>query len=76
MQGFEDARKQFGEVRKYTGFLHCCKRVTLEEGLRGLYKGLTPSLLKAALVSGTIFCMYDRLCGILRYIKSKRWDDS
>ena len=75
VQGFEDARKQFGEVRKYSGFLHCFKKVTLEEGLTGLYKGLSPSLYKAAVVSGTIFCLYDRLCVVLRYIKSVSLDD-
>ena len=70
VQGFEEARKHFGQVRRYSGLLHCVKNVILEEGLRGLYKGLVPSLLKAAVVSGTIFCSYDRLCALLRYIKT------
>lgn len=75
VQGFEEARKQFGQVRKYSGLLNCVKTLTLEEGFRGLYKGLVPSLLKAAVVSGTIFSTYDGLCNVLRYIKSVHSDD-
>ena len=72
VQGFEEARRPFGQTRKYYGLLHCVRNVIQEEGMRGLYKGLVPSLLKAAVVSGTIFCSYDRLCTLLRYFKTMK----
>ncbi|XP_052818650.1 mitochondrial thiamine pyrophosphate carrier-like [Mya arenaria] len=62
IQGFEEARKNFGAVRQYKGVVHCIKQSLKDEGLRGMYKGLSPSLLKAVFVSGTIFCVYDQVC--------------
>lgn len=62
VQGFEKAREQFGAVRLYTGMLHCIKDTVTSEGVLGLYKGLAPSLLKAVLTTGTIFCVYDQMC--------------
>ncbi|XP_060559610.1 mitochondrial thiamine pyrophosphate carrier-like [Ruditapes philippinarum] len=65
IQGFEEARHRFGKVSKYSGLVHCIKTLVKEEGILGLYKGLSPSLLKAMFVSGTIFCVYDQICLIL-----------
>lgn len=62
IQGFEEARKPFGKVSKYTGLRNCFVKLIKEEGILGLYKGLSPSLLKAVFVSGTIFCVYDQIC--------------
>ncbi|XP_045212127.1 mitochondrial thiamine pyrophosphate carrier-like [Mercenaria mercenaria] len=65
IQGFEEARHPFGKVSKYTGLGHCFISLVKEEGVLGLYKGLSPSLLKAVFVSGTIFCVYDQICLLL-----------
>ncbi|XP_041364991.1 mitochondrial thiamine pyrophosphate carrier-like [Gigantopelta aegis] len=65
IQGFEKARKNFGTFHTYYGFLHCCRHIVLNEGIRGLYKGLLPSVLKAGVVSGTIFCVYDQIIAVL-----------
>lgn len=65
IQGFEEARRPFGQVRHYSGLVQCCKSMFSEEGFLGFYKGLCPSLLKAVVVSGTIFCVYDQICYIL-----------
>lgn len=65
IQGFEEARQPFGKVTKYSGLVHCFKKMIQEEGYLGLYKGLSPSLLKAVFVSGTMFCVYDQICFLL-----------
>ncbi|KAL4241064.1 hypothetical protein ACF0H5_001842 [Mactra antiquata] len=70
IQGFEEARRSFGRVSKYTGLIHCVKCLVKEEGYRGLYKGLCPSLLKAVFVSGTIFFVYDQACYVLSLRRS------
>uniref|UniRef100_A0A6I8PL38 Solute carrier family 25 member 19 n=1 Tax=Ornithorhynchus anatinus TaxID=9258 RepID=A0A6I8PL38_ORNAN len=62
--GFEQARATFGQVRTYTGFLDCARRVVQEEGPRGFFKGLAPSLLKAALSTGFIFFWYEQFCSL------------
>ncbi|KAH3871928.1 mitochondrial thiamine pyrophosphate carrier-like [Dreissena polymorpha] len=65
VQGFEDARKRFGAVHQYRGLAHCLSSTLQHEGVRGLYKGLAPSLLKAVFATGTIFCVYDQVCFFL-----------
>ncbi|XP_051995567.1 mitochondrial thiamine pyrophosphate carrier [Xyrauchen texanus] len=57
--GFEEARMQFGQVRTYRGFVDCVVQIAREEGLKGFYKGLSPSLLKAALSTGFTFFWYE-----------------
>ncbi|CAG2063682.1 unnamed protein product, partial [Timema podura] len=49
VQGFEQARQRFGK----------------EEKLAGLFKGLWPSLLKAAATTALHFCVYDETCKFL-----------
>ncbi|ESP03969.1 hypothetical protein LOTGIDRAFT_212149 [Lottia gigantea] len=63
--GFEEARHSFGAVRNYTLLRHCFRAILLEEGIRGLYKGLVPGVIKAGLVAGTNFCIYGSLCDLL-----------
>ena len=71
VQGFEKARREFGDVRQYKGLRHCFITIAKEErGLMGLFKGLSPSLLKAALASSSNFLMYDQLCYLVRVYHS------
>ena len=66
VQGFDKARVEFGGVRHYRGMRHCLYTIAREEGIiRGFYKGLTPSLWKAALVSGSSFYVYEKVCQVL-----------
>ncbi|XP_035223670.1 mitochondrial thiamine pyrophosphate carrier-like isoform X1 [Stegodyphus dumicola] len=65
VQGFEEARKAFGAVRRYTGVLHCASCILREEGFIGLYKGLWPSVLKAACTTGSHFLYYEETLKIL-----------
>ena len=68
IQGFEEARVKFGSTRKYSGMFDCLLSVSKEEGYRGLYKGLTPSLLKSALSFGLTFFVYEQACSFLTHI--------
>ncbi|XP_043570215.1 mitochondrial thiamine pyrophosphate carrier isoform X2 [Chiloscyllium plagiosum] len=66
VEGFEQARMAFGQVRTYNGFLDCAYQVARTEGLRGLFKGLSPSMLKAAVSTGFTFFWYELFCNIFR----------
>ncbi|XP_042562285.1 mitochondrial thiamine pyrophosphate carrier [Clupea harengus] len=67
--GFEEARKHFGQVRTYQGFLDCVVRIGKEEGVRGFFKGLYPSLVKAAVSTGLTFFSYEVFVGLLIRLK-------
>lgn len=67
--GFEQARATFGQVRSYRGLLDCAKQVLQEEGSRGFFKGLSPSLLKAALSTGLVFFWYELFCNLFHHTK-------
>ncbi|XP_015927484.1 mitochondrial thiamine pyrophosphate carrier [Parasteatoda tepidariorum] len=68
VQGFEAARIQFGAVRRYTGLIHCATCILKEEGVLGLYKGLWPSVLKAACTTGSHFLYYEETLKFLAYL--------
>ncbi|XP_062388211.1 mitochondrial thiamine pyrophosphate carrier [Sardina pilchardus] len=67
--GFEEARKPFGQVRSYQGFLDCVVRIAKEEGVRGFFKGLYPSLVKAAVSTGLTFFSYEVFVNLLISLK-------
>ncbi|KAG9279209.1 mitochondrial thiamine pyrophosphate carrier [Astyanax mexicanus] len=68
--GFEQARMHFGQVRTYRGFMDCAMRILKEEGLRGFFKGLSPSLLKAAVSTGLTFFWYEFFTSAIANLKS------
>ncbi|XP_007557496.1 PREDICTED: mitochondrial thiamine pyrophosphate carrier [Poecilia mexicana] len=70
--GFEKARAHFGQVRTYTGLIDCAVQIVEEEGIRGCFKGLSPSLLKAALSTGFTFFWYEFFLNVLCNIREKR----
>lgn len=70
--GFEEARLHFGEVRTYKGLLDCAVQIAKEEGLLGFFKGLSPSLLKAALSTGLTFFWYEFSLDLLRKLKVRQ----
>ncbi|XP_051889088.1 mitochondrial thiamine pyrophosphate carrier [Pristis pectinata] len=65
VNGFQEARASFGQVQTYNGFLDCVFQVAQGEGLRGFYKGLSPSMVKAAFSTGLVFFWYELFCDIL-----------
>uniref|UniRef100_A0A182WI34 Mitochondrial thiamine pyrophosphate carrier n=1 Tax=Anopheles minimus TaxID=112268 RepID=A0A182WI34_9DIPT len=61
IQGFAQSRQTFGQHFVCRHMIHCLVQVGRGEGLRGLYKGLLPSLLKAGCTSAFYFTIYDTL---------------
>ncbi|XP_068180350.1 solute carrier family 25 member 32b [Antennarius striatus] len=48
---------------KYSGILHCMKSVWMQEGLRGLYQGVTPNVWGAGASWGFYFLFYNAIKG-------------
>uniref|UniRef100_A0A182QBW5 Mitochondrial thiamine pyrophosphate carrier n=1 Tax=Anopheles farauti TaxID=69004 RepID=A0A182QBW5_9DIPT len=61
IQGFGGNRQTFGQHFVCRHMFHCLVQVGRGEGIRGLYKGLLPSLLKAGFTSAFYFTIYDSL---------------
>lgn len=59
-------------MRSYRGLLDCVVQVAKEEGLRGLFKGLSPSLLKAALSTGFTFFWYEFFLDAMRNLRDQQ----
>jgi len=47
------------EEKSYKGMFHAIRRISAEEGLKGLYKGTLPSLVKAAPNAAITFYVYE-----------------
>ncbi|XP_071450726.1 mitochondrial thiamine pyrophosphate carrier-like [Hetaerina americana] len=59
IRGFEKSRESFGKVVVYKGLWDCLSSTVREEGLMSLYKGFSPSMLKAASTSAFHFAFYE-----------------
>lgn len=70
--GFETARVHFGQVRSYRGLVDCMVQIAKEEGIRGFFKGLSPSLVKAALSTGFTFFWYEFFLNAMSNLKERR----
>ncbi|XP_055535266.1 mitochondrial thiamine pyrophosphate carrier-like [Wyeomyia smithii] len=64
IQGFARNRQTFGQHFIANHMLQCLYEVAQYEGLRGFYKGLSPSLLKAGFTSAFYFAIYDQLLSV------------
>ncbi|CAF1000166.1 unnamed protein product [Rotaria sordida] len=67
---FEEARSKFGQTRAYSGLINCLSETIRHEGFTGLYKGMTPSLIKAYLSTAITLGIYDSICNRFRQISS------
>ena len=65
IQGFQLGRSKFGRTDTYNGLVHCMKIVSQKEGIFAFYKGLSPSLLKAAVSVSFHFLSYEWCCHLL-----------
>ncbi|KAI5718019.1 hypothetical protein M8J77_014965 [Diaphorina citri] len=65
VQGFDDARRDFGKTFQCRTLLDCLWKTYRQESLRGLYKGLSPSLLKAGVTSACHFTAYEHTLRLL-----------
>ena len=43
----------------YNGVLDCAKKIYVNEGIRGFYKGLTPNMLRIFPSNGLFFLVYE-----------------
>lgn len=66
IQGFSYGRVVTKHSRVYRGFVDCLRSVVVNEGLRGMYKGLSPSILKAVVTAGLHFSTYEQFCVMFR----------
>lgn len=57
------------QVRSYRGLLDLTKQVLHDEGTKGFFKGLSPSLLKAALSTGFMFFWYELFCNLFHCMR-------
>lgn len=65
VQGFDKGRSQFGSTGSYRGIIDCLTKIVEKESYLGLYKGLSASLLKAAVSSSASFFIYETCCNAL-----------
>lgn len=66
IQGFQNGRKDFGKFFQCNGLLDCLIVTIRGEGLPGLFKGLIPSQVKAAVVSALYFTIYEQVLSLLK----------
>ncbi|OAD58648.1 Mitochondrial thiamine pyrophosphate carrier [Eufriesea mexicana] len=69
VQGFKNGRNGFGTFFECKGFVDCLKLVIKNEGLTGLFKGLTPSQLKAVMTTALHFTIYEQSLVALRKLR-------
>jgi solute carrier family 25 thiamine pyrophosphate transporter 19 len=65
IQQFQHNRQTFGQNITTNGMFDCIVQTVSKEGLLGLYKGLTPSIVKAGAMSGFYFFFYEEMRTIL-----------
>lgn len=61
IQEFQDNRTTFGKNITTTGMLDCLRKTFAKEGMTGLYKGLTPAVIKSGMMSGFYFFFYEEI---------------
>ncbi|XP_067939648.1 mitochondrial thiamine pyrophosphate carrier-like [Watersipora subatra] len=69
--GFENARKEFGVTRHYNGIFSYLTTSVSEEGIRGLYKGASLSIIKSGVTTSLYFFIYEKMCKIIRHNMSE-----
>ncbi|XP_024867142.1 mitochondrial thiamine pyrophosphate carrier isoform X1 [Temnothorax curvispinosus] len=69
IQGFQHGRKGFGKFFQCNGLVDCLRVTVKEEGVRGLFKGLVPSQVKAATTSALHFTTYEQVLLLLKILR-------
>lgn len=62
VSGWEAGRVGLGQTVNYQGLRHCVVNLIAQEGFRGLYKGFSPALIKAAATTSIHFAAYEHIC--------------
>lgn len=68
IQGFQHGRVGFGKDFTCRGLLDCLWRTVQVETVVGLYKGMWPSILKAAFTTALYFGIYEQTCQVIAAI--------
>lgn len=71
VQGPTRARYVHRNIPEYSGVLETVKAILRREGLRGLYRGLTVSLLKAAPTSAVTMWTYERVMKVFLAVEER-----
>lgn len=61
IQEFQSHRTTFGKNISTSGMLDCFRKTFAEERFVGLYKGLTPAVIKSGMMSGLYFFFYEEV---------------
>lgn len=69
IQGFQSGRKSFGSFFECNGFIDCLKVTIKKEGVKGLFKGLIPSQLKASMTTALHFTIYEQSLIALKVLR-------
>ena len=56
------------QSREYRGLWHCLWTTARHEGVRGVYKGLLPSSVKAMATTGLHFTFYELVIRVMRSV--------
>ena len=76
VQGFEQGlKKGMGKMDAYNGMIDCMLKIVRNEGYRGLFKGLSPALVKAVATTSINFWFYEYVCHFLSQYRTKSEDD-
>jgi len=67
VSGWEVGREGLGQTASYRGLRHCVVTLIAKEGFRGLYKGFSPALIKAAATTSIHFAAYEHICLLLSH---------
>lgn len=61
IQEFHSNRTTFGQNIETTGMFDCLRKTLVKEGINGLYKGLSPAVIKSGMMSGFYFFFYEEI---------------
>lgn len=75
IQGIQHYRTDYGETFVCNGMIDCFRRTIAHEGFTGIFKGLSPSLLKAVCTSAMHFTTYEVACKVLEDIHALKEED-
>ncbi|XP_034176577.1 mitochondrial thiamine pyrophosphate carrier [Osmia lignaria lignaria] len=70
IQGFKHGRTGFGTFFECKGLIDCLKVTFKKEGVKGLFKGLVPSQLKAAATTALHFTAYEQSLVAIQALRS------
>eukprot|EP00602_Paraphysomonas_sp_CaronLab_P001662 CAMPEP_0185032860 /NCGR_PEP_ID=MMETSP1103-20130426/21353_1 /TAXON_ID=36769 /ORGANISM="Paraphysomonas bandaiensis, Strain Caron Lab Isolate" /LENGTH=106 /DNA_ID=CAMNT_0027568923 /DNA_START=781 /DNA_END=1101 /DNA_ORIENTATION=- len=57
-------------IVKYSSFINCIATVITEEGVRGLYKGIVPTLIKSVATTAVTFATFEATKSLITKVES------